>query len=340
MAAAENDKLGVYCSYRNSWARIPNATISEITIETLLKAARDVLASDVVIQPIKVGASSLNYYCISSVGNHVLRADLYRSRNDVELDFKLAAMCQITGVSVPPPPLWIGYVDTLPVAIRPFVSGPTFSELRSIQLNAFRLAGQQLGLMHISPILCDRPWFYAEPLTQWKEMLLPELALVKRAKKALSDLNEQLIDIALKATGLVHTDFRADNLVLSGGQIVVLDWEKVTTGSQIFDLGLALFHLLSEPNEEVWRDATSTFLKGYVDVRSLMPIEWAILRHIVLYAASIYYLVDAEIWLRETSNTSMSDLDKHHAIYFTNYCSPRYSLFLDRWEIASIVLTS
>lgn len=338
MTTAANNKSRVHCSHRNSWTRVPIAAISKTITESLLKAARDILAPDVSIQSMKAGVSSLNYHCVSSAGNHVLRVDLYRSSSDVELDFKLAAMCQAAGVNVPPPFLWIGCVDTLPAAIRPFVSGPTFSELTGIQLDAFHLAGRQLGLIHQSPVSCDRPWFYAEPLTRWKEMQLPELALVKRAQTAMRVAHKHSVDVALRATGLVHTDFRADNLVLNDHQVVVLDWEKATSGSQIFDLGLALFHVLSEPDEEVWRDATTAFLKGYMNVRSLTPVERAMLRDIVLYAASIYYLVDAEIWRRETFNVSMSDLDKHHATYFTSYCSPRYSLLLDRWDAASVVL--
>jgi aminoglycoside phosphotransferase (APT) family kinase protein len=128
--------------------------------------------------------------------------------------------------------------------------------------------------------------------------------------------------------GLIHSDFRAGNIVInSDGIPVILDWEKATVGPICFDLGLALFHIMTEEREQHAAARLEAFISGYGRSSSLASDIADDLQSITSYAASTFYLVDYDIASRHKRAQQSNNLDDLHHRYYLHYCRPAFAHF-------------
>ena len=314
---------------RDARIRVPVGS-ERAALEALSVAASRVIGQ-VSMRPLCTGLSSLNLlaYDAESGAEYVVRGDLYRGLADVRTDYAISARCARRGVTVPPEPIWVGEVDNLAISIRPYIEGPTYSEASGLSPDAYMIVGRQLALIHGIRSPSRRPWFYAGPLRRLSQGEYGPDPLLQEARRLLVEHLDGLSDHAW-SSGLVHSDFRSDNWVLRRGrdEAVILDWEKSTLGPRYFDLGLALFHIVTGPDGH---SAAHYFLSGHQQVLPVDLTDKQLLGFLVL-AASTYFLVDADIFARETATPSMSELDQRHANYFREYCVPRYAKLVELYS--------
>jgi Ser/Thr protein kinase RdoA (MazF antagonist) len=176
-------------------------------------------------------------------------------------------------------------------------------------------------------------WFYEAGITASEQIRAPRSGLAGSARKNVIRLFEQVWSLLVQHRGLVHTDFKADNLVVARDGLYVLDWEKATNGSQMFDLALALFHLLARRDWNDSRRAARAFLSSYAEVNPVEDFVVQELPRLIIYAGSIYFLIDAEIYARTSAEGSPQPADRRHASYYRRYCAPTYGRLLARHDL-------
>ncbi|MFD0360663.1 aminoglycoside phosphotransferase family protein [Nocardia sp. GCM10030253] len=286
-------------------------------------------SEDVDIKPMKSGVSSLNYLARNDSGEYVVRLDLFRNEGEVKTDFEIAELSKGYGVNAPAYAMWVGNMEGASVSVREYAHGRVLSAASQLDEGTFELCGLQLRNIHSAalPSKLRRPWFYATPLANFRSMKLPGDALIQKAVATLEVALAQLDPTSWKC-GLVHTDFKFDNLVLNPDGIFVLDWEKATWAPVLFDLGLALFHITTDPDNKPGN--VSAFIHGYGGEGDYSENFQQQLKAMTRVAASIFFLVDAEISLIEASKSQVSRLGTRHAEYFNTYCIPRYEIFLEQ----------
>jgi Ser/Thr protein kinase RdoA (MazF antagonist) len=312
---------------------VDNNLISElrITVAKLLGLDSEVIA----VSPLHTGVSSQNYEVTADSSSYIVRVDLYRDLFDVDLDESVAGACRDIGVNTPPPALWVGSLGKFPVSVRPFVPGLVLEQIPEPRTDIFYECGHQLALIHGAKVSNSREWFYELPIA--------ELQRARRISRSSTDDSlayeaESLFkqcadeaDILLKNRGLIHSDFRAGNIVIrSGGTPVILDWEKATIGPTYFDLGLSLFHIMTTESEEDAAARLEAFISGYSRSHFLTRETVSNLASVSTFAASTFYLVDHEIANRPERIHRSNPVDDLHYHYYVNYCQPRFRAYLQR----------
>lgn len=292
-------------------------------IDSAWRRAQEILQTELEVRELASGVSSLNFLLVAGSNQFVLRLDLYRSMENVAFDADLAALCSNAGVSVPPRPLWTGTVRGVPTTIRSFLPGRTMLDPNYATETAYEDAGRQLAIIHGIVATVTRPWFYDAPIRDLKTLELPDSPLVEAARSLAMHLAYEMPS-TVWARGLVHTDYRPSNWLVTDSGVTVLDWEKAAIGPVLFDVGLAAFHLATADDDNLWPDYLLAFLRGYESLAPNHLFGRRSLADMLAFAASIYYIVDAEIWIKETQKEVMEMLDSRHAEYFTTYCTPRY----------------
>jgi homoserine kinase type II len=89
--------------------------------------------------------------------------------------------------------------------------------------------------------------------------------------------------------GLVHADFWGDNLVIAPfGSVVILDWEKASVGSFLYDIAWALSGLaLDAVSDNFNLEKAKIFLNGYEQIRLLTSEEKELLGDALLRGAVV-----------------------------------------------------
>jgi Ser/Thr protein kinase RdoA (MazF antagonist) len=246
------------------------------------------------------------------------------------LDEAFAAACRDVGVNTPPPVFWGGHGGNFPVSIRPFVPGSVLDQLPGPNVDVYADCGHQLALIHSAKTTLAREWFYELPIANLRReprMKWSQDQLARQAYRLFHDSAHQVDDSAWNR-GLIHSDFRAGNIVInSDGIPVILDWEKATVGPICFDLGLALFHIMTEEREQHAAARLEAFISGYGRSSSLASDIADDLQSITSYAASTFYLVDYDIASRHKRAQQSNNLDDLHHRYYLHYCRPAFAHF-------------
>ncbi len=276
------------------------------------------------------GVSSANFLVSHSTGLYVLRLEAFREMADIELDIAVIEACRQAGVSVIPSPIMLEEWNGFPTLLRPYVEGMTLKEARALDAASVRAAGRELGRIHATPQHPNREWFYERAVTEPGGIRSSGLDAAPAARHAIMRLQPKMQELFDAGRGLVHSDFKADNLVLSQDRIVVLDWEKATAGPQLFDLALAVFHLLAVEDRKIASIGARAFVAGYLGENPPGGEFLADLPSAVLYSASIFYLIDLEIASRTVRARDPSTIDLRHLLYYRSYCLPAYSRLIER----------
>ncbi|WP_327151980.1 phosphotransferase family protein [Nocardia sp. NBC_01329] len=202
------------------------------------------------------GRSNLTYLLTDGTGRWVLRrpplGHVLATAHDMTREYRVLRALHPTDVPVPKPLVIAGAeIIGAPFYVMEFASGVVLRE--RAQLDAFGAASEQLaaglvatlGRLHqLAPEsvgLGDlgRPAGYlARQLRRWAAQLA---ASHSRDLPDLTSLGERLGRIlpAGQAPGIVHGDYRLDNVVVdpADGRVVgVLDWEMATIGDPLTDL--------------------------------------------------------------------------------------------------------
>jgi len=276
------------------------------------------------ISALAAGASSVNLRVVAGAATFVLRLDYFRSLADVEMDDVILTSARASGVRTPPAIVTCGRWRDVTFSLRGFVAGQALTLASGVPLRLLQTAGRQLAAIHSADTRPARAWFYREAP---RGALLPDAIgnqLVHAAVAEMTGVMDRSPGLICEET-LVHTDYKPDNLVYVGDRtLVVLDWEKATTGSRLFDLGLAVFHVIAGSEWSAPGRRLREFLSGYGEIPRESELDSSLLRDAVLYAASVFYLVDAEIASGTLSAPSAMQIDTRHLEYFRSYCTPAF----------------
>lgn len=294
--------------------------------DALSESLPQVLGSSIeMVRPLKLGASSLNYLVAMANTQYVARLDVLRTAAEVAQDAVCMNTAKRVGVVTPPPPIFEGEILDVPLSVRPYVPGNTLAEVACPDFSLVADAGVQLARLHSATSPSGRPWFYQAP-PRMSASVSSELRPIIRLAK------EWLVRPVMSARlALIHTDFRADNLVAADDGVTVLDWEKAAVGPTWFDYGLALFHLIGGPDETFARGAADTFTQTYAQEARARGREDEMPHNAVAVAAATYMLVDVEIYSATLRRTRKSTVDSSHAAYFEKYCLPTFERFAQRY---------
>lgn len=144
-----------------------------------------------------------------------------------------------------------------------------------------RQFGQWLGTVHrhswlqrseLAPAFDDRSFFDSlrvEPYYQYTATRVPAAAAF---------LKDLIARTQARRLALVHGDYSPKNVLVHGGQLVILDYEVIHWGDPAFDVGFGLTHLLSKAHHlrdrrTDFRRAASHFFRIYRE--SLGDVPWA-----------------------------------------------------------------
>lgn len=86
--------------------------------------------------------------------------------------------------------------------------------------------------------------------------------------------------------GNIHADFTPENVLVSGGDLVVIDFDDFGEGWYLFDLATVLFFFMRDPSYDAFR---AGLLRGYREVRPLSAEEERML-DVFLVARGYTYL--------------------------------------------------
>ncbi len=150
-------------------------------------------------------------------------------------------------------------LDSVSCLVYPFVAGDGYEQSAS----GLREAGATLARVHAIDVLDE-----GLPVVEWgleKERVCQAFSGSRHPSLESIDLNAFERELGSSSSTLLHTDFRAQNVIFANGQIqAVLDWDGVSVGHRFFDLTYSLLFFGavldgSEPRKET----VDAFLAGY-----------------------------------------------------------------------------
>ncbi|MBT4519863.1 MAG: phosphotransferase [Halieaceae bacterium] len=117
------------------------------------------------------------------------------------------------------------------------------------------------------------------------EVLTPEqMATLDAASEALTTLLSDL-GRGPEVYGLIHCDLLPENLLGSGEDIYLIDFDDAGFGWYLFEIATSLFFLLGEP---YFDDVSSALIEGYRSERALPDKQLALLPAFFLLRALVY----------------------------------------------------
>ncbi len=101
------------------------------------------------------------------------------------------------------------------------------------------------------------------------------------------ELVEELPDFKDLTDGLIHTDLRLGNTILtSKGELVVIDWDDAGRGPILLDLGYPLICAFVTDNLEFRKENAEAYYQGYFSKRELNRLQ----KDLIYYAGLFYSL--------------------------------------------------
>jgi Ser/Thr protein kinase RdoA (MazF antagonist) len=283
------------------------------------------------------GIASLNYHVQGQSYDLLVRCDFRRTPSAALIDNYYQELAAKAGVRVPSRARLLMVRDHCVVTYRPLIAGHVLSDPKIATAGLLRLSGNQLAHLHNAVGRGRRQSFYAfvwnERDPKWRRVV--ETALIHRdpgLRQTAAAMKQLIVDTqanfapGVAKAGVIHGDFKLDNLLATPDEnLVVLDWEKSSFGSTLFDLGLALFHAICGDGRNCRLEYASELMAGYSPVTDMMPCEAPKLFSAVELAASAFYLVD--IGLAAIADGAAPDQRARRLLYFNSYCRPAYELF-------------
>ena len=334
---------------------------SKQPVETLIELAKRFIQLKYDFMPLSItqfahGIASVNFRAIGSNIDLVIRCDLRRSQEEVASDQIYQNAAKQFGTNVPSGPLQIDTLDGITITGRPTVEGNTLSEYEPVPLHIVSTSGQQLSFIHQATVKYSRLFFYEFVYDtnnhRWLDISRyafkhPDSNISTLAKKLANLIQEQGTQFnpnnGYCLESLIHGDFTFRNIIVTPlDEVVVLDWEKATTGPKLFDLGRTLFHMLCYDGRKLDFGIVEAFVKGY---NQRNPLNIPETRHISLamtVAAGAFFLLDITFAAMNHAKPA-SDFDIRREHYFKTHCVPTYSQFashetLIRKQIEKILL--
>jgi len=109
--------------------------------------------------------------------------------------------------------------------------------------------------------------------------------------------------------GLIHTDIFYDNVLFEGTRLkAIIDFEDVTYGDKVFDLGMGIVGLCGK-GQGVVPEKARALVKGYEQIRELEKGEKRALQLYVEYAAATVSCW--RYWKHHVDAPSVENADKH-----------------------------
>ncbi|HSI33127.1 MAG: phosphotransferase family protein [Phycisphaerae bacterium] len=124
----------------------------------------------------------------------------------------------------------------------------------------------------LSRVFADRSFFESlrlEPYYLYAAASVPEAA---------DFLHALVADTRARQLSLVHGDYSPKNVLISAGQLILLDHEVIHFGDPAFDLGFSLTHLLSKahhlrPHRAAFRTAAHRYWSAYTAALGPSPFR-------------------------------------------------------------------
>ena len=295
------------------------------------------------VAPYVSGIASLNFRASRQDGlDLTVRCDLRRSIEKVQEDRKYSACASQQGITVPEGPWYDGHIKGNATTARPTIIGTSLIELSKSQLPSPRKIGDLLGTLHKArPPLGQRNFFYAalfdrsDPL--WENFKKPwsvfrtdsEIRpLMEAAFQRLERHAPKLCSFMQLPQCIIHGDFNPPNILKSGDEIILIDWEKACTGFPVADVIQAVYYFSAHYGQYSMSFADE-FLVAYLQYQRLEPN--------VLEAW--FHCFPAFIFLRDTISSSLqppSSVGRMQLARFQAYLrqdsAPRFKYFLENEE--------
>ena len=300
-------------------------------------AARGIHVTEV--RPYVDGVASRNFRATGpGEVDLTVRCDLRRPLQRVREDRVYAGLAHERGIAVPSG-AWIdGYIGKVATTARPTIDGASLAQLAALHLPAPGRIGEMLAALHtVAAPATDRRFFYegllepAHPI--WASF--PEARAAFRQDSELSGLIEQALARLergaqrLRAVTdvpccMIHGDFNPPNILLSGTDLVLIDWEKACAGYPVADLVQAIYYFTARYGRDD-RPFAAEFMRTYTRIHNIAhPILdlWL-------------FCFPAFIFLRDTVSASLQGADpmgrmqqQRFQAYVRDDSAPRFRYFL------------
>jgi Ser/Thr protein kinase RdoA (MazF antagonist) len=203
------------------------------------------------------GVASKNFRAIALEDlDLTVRCDLRRPLDKVREDRTYADLANRQGISVPLGPWIDGQIRNTAVAARPTIDGASLAQLERSRLPSPRQIGELLAALHkAAPPPGNRRFFYAalldpsDPL--WQSFRHARIAfgcdrevsdLIARAMACLDTASSYLQAVTQMPRCMIHGDFNPSNILVSGADLILIDWEKACAGYPVADLVQAIYY--------------------------------------------------------------------------------------------------
>jgi|HubBroStandDraft_1064217.scaffolds.fasta_scaffold19893_4 Ser/Thr protein kinase RdoA (MazF antagonist) len=296
------------------------------------------LASE--ITPYTDGVASRNFRAIGPADlDLTVRCDFRRPLDKVREDRMYADLASLRGISVPRGPWIDGHIRSVAATARPTIAGVSLAQLEAFQLPEPSRIGEMLAALHKSaPASADRRFFYAglldssDPL--WESFSHARAAfrhhpglseLIERATARLERGASRLLATTDMPRCMIHGDFNPPNILASGEELILIDWEKACAGYAIADLVQAIYYFSAWYGRHGLPFAAA-FMQRYRkthDVRPSILDAWL-------------SCFPAFIFLRDTVSASLQPLGPvgrmqlaRFQAYLRNDSAPRFRYFVE-----------
>lgn len=149
-----------------------------------------------------------------------------------------------------------------------------------VDLRLGETAGRILGQIHQATSVADSSLAAFRDKTVFEQLRIEPFyrRVAARCFDVAPVLNLLIQDVNEKAICLCHGDFSPKNLLLSGKEFTLVDFETAHLGDPAFDLGFFLSHLflkaLVHPEQfDDFRSLFALFWRGYRDAHPFTPFE-------------------------------------------------------------------
>lgn len=192
------------------------------------------------------------------------------------------------GVSIPAP---LGALPELGLALQARAAGSELREelLAGAASDAVRLAGQWLAALHRTPPLPGLPVktmaHELGKMSGWIGQIVP--ALPEREARRLVVAEQELRGLADRmapsARAMIHRDFYYGNLFWDGESVWVLDFDDLSVGDPVLDVGHFLVHLeklgyLARGRTELLAEPARQFVEAYAEQMPFDPVRLSFFR--------------------------------------------------------------
>lgn len=315
-----------------------HAHIAEADIIAFL-ADRELHAT--VVTPYADGVASRNFRATGPGDlDLTVRCDFRRTLDKVREDRRYSELANGQGISVPLG-TWIdGHIRNVAATARPTIDGTSLAQAAVSRLPAPGRIGEMLAALHkVAAPSGNRRFFYGGLLDAsdsiWQSFPQARAAFHQECESDISELIEEAMTrlkrevsrlraVTEMRCSMIHGDFNPPNILISGTELVLIDWEKACAGYPIADLVQAVYYFGARYGRHDLPFA-GEFMQAYTKIHHIpQPILdlWL-------------FCFPAFIFLRDTVSASLQPLDPlgrmqmaRFLAYVRNDSAPRFRDFL------------